>query len=50
MQAGRQGGSSLRIRLYFYHPRGVGVGKDHLFFFIGVIAPPWYLVTECLTL
>ena len=25
-----------------YHPRGVGIRKDHLFLFLRVVAPPWY--------
>ena len=39
--AGRQGGSDPGSDgLQFYHPRGVGVGKDRLFLFLGVVAPP----------
>ena len=34
----------------FCHPRGVGVGKDCLFLFLQVVAPPWYLVREYLIL
>ena len=48
--AGRQGGSDPGSDgLQFYHPRGV-VGKELLFLFLRVVAPPWYLVREYLTL
>ena len=40
MRAGRQGGSEIQ----FYYPRAVKVGKDHLFLFHEVVAPPWCLV------
>ena len=30
--------------LPFYPPRGVGGGKDHLFLFLQVVAPPWHPV------
>ena len=35
--------------LRFYHPRGVGVGKDPPLPPSSVVAPPWYLVREYLT-
>ena len=34
----------------FYHPRGVGEGKDCLFLFLQEVAPPWYQVRGYLTL
>ena len=36
--------------LQFYNPRGVRVGKDLLFLFLLVVAPPWHPVREYLTL
>ena len=46
MQVGMQGGSALDFLDYhfFFHPRWVGMGKDCLFLFLGVVAPPRYLV------
>ena len=49
-QAGKEALPRGSGGLQFYHPRGLGVGKDRLFLFLGVVAPPWYPVREYLTL
>ena len=48
MQVGRQGGGLAGYSFNIQRERGVG--KDCLFLFLRVVAFPWYLVREYLTL